>query len=50
MKNLLNLAENNEYNHLRHLKVILATGELKTNANIYKASWVAMLGGIFNLL
>uniref|UniRef100_A0A7E4VB23 deoxyribose-phosphate aldolase n=1 Tax=Panagrellus redivivus TaxID=6233 RepID=A0A7E4VB23_PANRE len=28
-----------------HLKVILATGELQTDANIHKASWAAMLAG-----
>jgi deoxyribose-phosphate aldolase len=28
-----------------HLKTILATGELKNNENIYKASFAAMLSG-----
>lgn len=28
-----------------HLKVILATGELQNDQNIYKASWAAMLAG-----
>jgi deoxyribose-phosphate aldolase len=28
-----------------HLKVILATGELQNDENIYKASWAAMLAG-----
>ncbi|KAK6044627.1 hypothetical protein COOONC_17868, partial [Cooperia oncophora] len=28
-----------------HLKTILATGELKTLANVYKASWASILAG-----
>lgn len=28
-----------------HLKTILATGELKTLSNIYKASWASILAG-----
>lgn len=28
-----------------HMKTILATGELKTLANVYKASWASILAG-----
>ena len=30
-----------------HLKTILATGELKTLINVYKASWASILAGNF---
>uniref|UniRef100_A0A1I7XB62 thioredoxin-dependent peroxiredoxin n=1 Tax=Heterorhabditis bacteriophora TaxID=37862 RepID=A0A1I7XB62_HETBA len=33
-----------------HLKTILATGELKTLTNVYKASWTSILAGKFPIL